>query len=552
VEYQAPEGVIEGVLAQIWQELLKVERVGRRDNFFQLGGHSLLAVQVVSRVGQMLGRELALTAVFECPDLESLALLIQGSRARAESNAIRRVDRSQPLPLSFAQQRLWLLSRMMGPNAVYNIPLALVLRGKLNEAALLQSLAAIVRRHEALRTRFVDVQGQAVQVIDSPTESCVVVEDIESEEALQARCLAEREHCFDLSNEPLFRLRLLRTRFDAQWVLLATLHHIIADGWSLGVFFKEMLRLYQAAVTGQSVELEPLEIQYVDYAHWQRQNLQGAVLGRQRDYWREQLRNLPDAISLPYDFERPREQSYHGASAQIEASSALLVRIKDLGRKANTTLFMTLLAALSVLLYRRCAEEDIPIGTPVANRTRKEAEGLIGFFVNMLVMRCDLGGEPRFTTVLSRTREMALQAYAHQDVPFEYLVETLNPGRSLNISPLFQVALAVQEAQPYRVKQDGIEISPLTTGTVSTVARYELTFNFRETPEGLLGSVEYSSDLFSQETVDNLLAQYVLLLEQIGDDPERRVDEYELATSWDKSLQFDWQLEVPELSRDTP
>jgi len=306
------------------------------------------------------------------------------------------------------------------------------------------------------------------------------------------------------------------------------------------VFFKEMLQLYRAAAEGRSMQLEPLEIQYADYAHWQRQNMQGDVLGRQRDYWREQLRNLPASISLPYDFERPREQSYHGASAQIEVPQALLARIRDLCRAENTTLFMTLLAALSVLLYRRGAEEDIPIGTPVANRTHKEAEGLIGFFVNMLVMRCDLGGEPSFKEVLSRTREMALQAYAHQDVPFEYLVETLNPGRSLNMSPLFQVALAVQEAQPYQVKQNGVEITPLTSEPVSGVSHYELTFNFREAAERLLGSVEYSSDLFSQETVDNLLAQYVLLLEQIAHDPGLCVDEYELVTSWDRSLQLEW------------
>ena len=410
--------------------------------------------------------------MFECPELKSQAALIQSSQQGASLPVIQRIDRTHS-PLSFAQQRLWLVNRMMPPNAVYNIPLALRLRGKLNEAALVQSLTQIVSRHEALRTRFVEVQGEAVQVIDAPDESCVIVEEIATEEVLRERCAAEQGHCFDLGGEPLYRLRLLRTVFDGQWVLLATLHHIIADGWSLGVFVKEMLQLYHVAVTGRSLTLEPLAIQYVDYAQWQRRNLQGELLGRQRDYWREQLRNLPASIALPYDFERPQTQSYRGALAQIKTSKALLARIRGLCADSNTTLFMTLLATLGVLLYRRCVEEDIPIGTPVANRTRKEAENQIGFFVNMLVMRCDLSGEPTFSEVLARIREMALQAYAHQDVPFEYLVETLNPGRAVDVSPLFQVAFAVQEAAPYPLKHDGIEISPLKSDSTAGVTRYE-------------------------------------------------------------------------------
>ena len=245
VEYEAPQGEIEGGLAQIWQQLLRVERVGRQDNFFKLGGHSLLALQVVSRVGEVLGREITLRGVFECPELKSQAALIQSSQQGASLPVIQRIDRTQPLPCLLRSSGLWLVSRMMPPNAVYNIPLALRLRGKLNEAALVQSLTQIVSRHEALRTRFVEVQGEAVQVIDAPDESCVIVEEIATEEALRERCVAEQGHCFDLGGEPLYRLRLLRTVFDGQWVLLATLHHIIADGWSLGVFVKEMLQLYQ-------------------------------------------------------------------------------------------------------------------------------------------------------------------------------------------------------------------------------------------------------------------------------------------------------------------
>ena len=339
--FESPLGLCEELLAGIWSELLKCGRVGRNANFFKLGGYSLVGIQLVARIRQTFGVELPLRAVFECADLKSQAQLIQRSQPREALPAIQTVDRSGPLPLSFAQQRLWFLSRMMPPNALYNISLALRLRGKLNETALVQGLTEIVRRHEALRTRFMEVQGQALQIIDAPDERCVVVEEIASEEALRERCVGERAYCFDLSDEPLYRLRLLRTAFDGQWVLLATLHHIIADGWSLGVFFRELAQLYRAGVAGEGAVPEPLSIQYADYAHWQRQLLQGEGLQRQLDYWRSHLADAPASLELPTDRPRPAVQSNRGDSVAFALSSALSDELKALSRKHNATLFMS-------------------------------------------------------------------------------------------------------------------------------------------------------------------------------------------------------------------
>src|SRR3569833_1268903 len=385
--FEWPLGLCEELLAGIWRELLKCGRVSRNANFFKLGGYSLVGLQLVARIRDDFGVELPLRAVFECPDLKSQAQLIQRSQQGVTLPSVEVVDRHKPLLLSFAQQRLWFLSRMMPPNAVYNIPLALRLRGEVKEAALLRSLNEIVRRHEALRTRFVDLQGQAVQVIDAASENCVILEDIHSEDALRARYLAERGHCFDLSHEPLHRLRLLRTHFDGLWVLLVTLHHIVSDGWSLGVFFKELSQLYRAAVTGEAAELEPLTIQYADYAHWQREQLTQSVLEQQWQYWERQLADLPPLLALPTDLPRPAEQSYRGATTGVRLPASLVARVQELNRRCDTTLFMSLIAALAVLLRRYARQHEVAIGTPVVNRRHRETESLIGVFLNTLVLR---------------------------------------------------------------------------------------------------------------------------------------------------------------------
>ncbi|HEY6923307.1 MAG TPA: amino acid adenylation domain-containing protein, partial [Steroidobacteraceae bacterium] len=530
-----PRGEIETGVAAIWAELLEVKRVGRFDDFFDLGGHSLLATQLVFRVRARFTADVAIRDLFENPTLHRFAAVVESRKGTVTCQDLAPNDATAPR-LSSAQQRLWFLSRMMPANGVYNISLARKLRGDLDEAALLESLRQIVNRHDALRARFIDVQGQPVQVIDAPLESCMVVEEVASEEDLRAQRAAEREYCFDLSRGPLYRLRLLRTRFDGQWALFVTMHHIVADAWSMGVFFKELSRLYRGAVAGQNVALEPLPMEYADYAQWQRQQLQGEALQRQLDYWKSRLADVPASLDLPTDFPRPSEQSYRGDSVALALSDELSEQLNALSRQYGVTLFMTLLAAFSVLLSRRCREDDIAIGTPIANRTRKEAEDLIGFFVNMLVLRCDLRGRPTFTQVLTRTREMALQAYAHQDVPFEHLVEALNPGRSLNRTPLFQVAFGMQNTPREAVRMGAVEMTPLFPESRKTVSRYDMTLNMDEGSAGLTGVLEYCTDLFTRDTIENLLEQYVALLEQVARNPQLPIDQYGMLTKWDEHI----------------
>src|SRR3569833_495674 len=397
----------------------------------------------------------------------------------------------------------------MPPNAVYNIPLVMRLRGEVNETALLQSLSEIVRRHEALRTRFVEMHGEAVQVIDAASDICVVVEDIHSEEALRARCVAEHDYCFDLSEEPLYRLRLLRTRFDGQWVLLVTLHHIVADGWSLGVFFKELAQLYRAAVAGEAPALEPLTIQYADYAHWQREQLTQSVLEQQWQYWERQLADLPPLLALPTDHPRPAEQSYRGATTGVRLPASLVARVQELNRRCDTTLFMSLIAALAVLLSRYARQNEVAIGTPVVNRRHRETESLIGFFLNTLVLRFDLGGQIGFQELLSQTRETALEAYAHQDIPFEHLVERLNPVRSLSHAPLFQVASSLVNTPVTAGGFAGLQMEPLRVSGAAGVSRYDLALNISLQDDGSVqANMEYNTDLFEADTIERMLAHY--------------------------------------------
>ncbi|MFZ6659162.1 condensation domain-containing protein, partial [Undibacterium sp. TJN19] len=367
--------------------------------------------------------------------------------------------------LSYAQQRLWLMDQLMGAHHAYNISLAIRLSGDLQAGHLRTSLQRILQRHDILRTRYTSHQGQPRLITDPPATLELIPQPVTDEQHIQALWRDERQHAFNLAEEPLIRLRLLEVD-SHQHVLLITLHHIIADAWSLGIFFNELITSYrdlsQDKRAGADAEpLAPLAIQYSDYAHWQRTHLQQDQLRRQCDYWREQLHELPAAIHLPLDFPRPEERRFHGAAAYIHLPAALTTRIRQLGLQTDTTLFMTLFAAFSLLLGRRCGEQDIPIGTPVANRGRRETENLIGFFVNLLVLRSDLSGQPSFNDLLRRTRATVLDAYAHQDIAFEYLVEIIEPERDLNQSPLFQVLFALQNAPAEDIALDQLQMQPL-------------------------------------------------------------------------------------------
>ncbi|HEV3051201.1 MAG TPA: amino acid adenylation domain-containing protein, partial [Longimicrobium sp.] len=458
--YEAPSGKAEAAVAAIWAELLGAERVGRLDHFFEVGGHSLLAVRVVSRVRQALDVEVSPRDLFERPVLADFARGLQ-TAGQAEDTTIVPVDRSGPLPLSFAQQRLWFLEQMGNLGSTYHIPLRLRLRGDLDRGALVRSLDRIVARHEALRTSFPTVEGEPVQHIAPVEESGfrLVEHDLrastDAQDELRRLVQDEASAPFDLAQGPLFRGRLIRMAADDH-VLLLTMHHIVADGWSAGVLFREMAALYGAFARGEPDPLPPLPVQYADYAAWHRRWVEGLVLEAQAEYWTRTLAGAPELLELPADRPRPAKQDFAGASVNVEMDAALTAALRALSQRHGTTLFMTLLAGWAAVLARLSGQGDVVIGTPSANRGHAEVEQLIGFFVNTLPLRVDLSDGPRVGELLQRVKTLALEAQRNQDIPFEQVVERVHPTRSLAHSPLFQVMLAWQNAPGERLDLPGL------------------------------------------------------------------------------------------------
>ncbi len=471
-----------------------------------------------------------------------------------QSQTIPRRTGADPCQLSFAQQRLWFLDQLESNSPLYNIPAAVRLTGHLNMAALEQSFNEIVRRHEALRTRFAVVDGSPVQVIAPTLNVPLPVIDLselpEAERAAEAQSLttAEVERSFDLARGPVFRTSLLRLN-DEEHALLITMHHIISDGWSLGVFMRELTALYEAFSQGQPSPFAELPIQYADYAVWQRGWLQGEALEQQLTRWREHLLGAPAVLELPTDRPRPAVQSHRGAIHTLVLSKSLTERIKVLSRQEGATLFMTLLAAFQALLMRYSGQDDIVVGTPIAGRSRTEIEGLIGFFVNTLVLRTDLSGDPTFRELLGRVREVTLGAYEHQDVPFEKLVEELQPERSLSHTPLFQVMFALQNTPGQALELQGLRLNPMTS--VSKVAKFDLSLFLVERAEGLRGAVEYCTDLFDEATITRMLGHFQTLLEGVIADPDRQLSELPLLTEAERrQLLVEWNDTVAEYPKD--
>jgi amino acid adenylation domain-containing protein len=455
------------------------------------------------------------------------------------------ISRSGNLPLSFAQQRLWFLDRLMPNHPFYNIPLALNLTGAIDLAALEQTFNEIVRRHEALRTKIVMQSGQPVQQIYPNLTIPLPVIDLQhlppAEREIRAKQLTieATQHPFNLSTEPLFRAKLLRLE-QTQSILLLTLHHIIADGWSLGVLMNEIAALYPAFTNNRPSPLPELSIQYADFAHWQRQSLQGDVLATQLGYWQQQLDGI-SSLNLPTDRPRLAAQTYQGARQPLQLSKSLSLALVALGQQEGVTLFITLLAAFQVLLSRYTQQSDIAIGSPIANRNRSEIESLIGFFVNSLVLRTDLSGNPTFREVLKRAKDVALGAYAHQDLPFEKLVEELHPERNLNQNPLFQVVFALQNAPMTALELPDLTLSPLPFETETT--RFDLEFHLWEpntqnglwadSSEGISGFVIYSTDLFDDASIARMVEHFQILLEGIVANPEQQIAQLPLLSKSD-------------------
>jgi len=526
--------------------VLHLPRLGIRDHFFEIGGHSLLATQTISRINAAFSLSLPVRTLFEAPDIESLARQIEAVEpaGRAAHLPLVPVPRTGAIPLSFAQQRLWFLTKLEGPSSTYNIPVALRLRGRLDGEALVRAIATIVERHEVLRTRFREADGVPRQVIE-PAGRFMVSRESPST-AITTLLEEELHHRFDLLGDPLFRARLIEES-PASHVLMLNLHHSVGDGWSVGVLMNELTLLYDAFRQGGLSPLPPLAIQYADYAHWQRQWMTGEVLSAELDYWKEALADLPPLLELPTDRPRPAVQSDRGAHEPFQLSRQLTDRLRALSQVSGATLFMTLLAAFDILLSRYSGQTDFAVGTPVANRTRPELEPLIGFFINTLVLRADLSGDPSFTALLARVRETALNAYAHQDVPFEFLVEHLKPARSLSHSPLFQVTLLLQNAPFSPLELPGLEVAPIRLEQRST--KFDLSLSLTETAAGLAGALEYSTDLFDRATVVRLLDHYRRLLEAIVDNPGQRISRYELlGTDEREQILVEWNrnpVDVP-------
>jgi amino acid adenylation domain-containing protein len=551
-----PANAVERALAAIFAEVLSAEHVGPDDDFFSLGGHSLLGTQITSRVRDTFRVELPLRKFFESPTVAGVAAAIlkdaadpEGIELTAETSlsaaaagaageggaggeslpasagagAVPRPTETRLAPLSFAQQRLWFLDQYEPESVLYNIPAALRLTGPLDVAALERSVRELVRRHETLRTTFAVFNGRPFQVIHEPTEWRLHVRDLrrlppETREAEVARLAdAEAQTPFNLARGPLSRVGLLRLAED-EHVLLLTMHHIISDGWSLQILVGELGALYDAYRAGRESPLAELPMQYAEFARWQRDWLQGEVLEGQLGYWKRQLAGKLPALELPTDRPRPAFQTYRGGELTMALPRRLSEQVAALGRREGATVFMTLLAAFGALLHRYTGQTDVCVGTPIAGRNRSEIEGLIGFFVNTLVLRLDLSRGESFRRLLGETKGVALDAYDHQDLPFEKLLEELQPERDLGHSPLFQVMFHMQNVLTEAPRLSDLMVAPLEIR--STVSRFDLTLVMAEGAEGLVGKFSYNADLFEAATVGRMAVHFRNLLEAAVADPE--------------------------------
>ena len=523
----APGTVIEELLATIWARILGVPAVGSTDNFFELGGHSLLATQLISHIRAAFDVELPLRSAFDAPTVAELAQTVdQAIRNRDNLPVLPRIERNPrtaDLPLSFAQQRLWFLQHIDAANPFYNMPMALEIRGRLDVAVLRRSLNEVVRRHEALRVNFRAIDGEAVQRVHPTREVSVALADLRDLPAehqsaeVTRRAEAESLQAFDLSSDLLLRAGVLQLD-DDRHVLLLTLHHIVCDGWSIGILTREMVRLYESFAGNAVSPLSELPIQYADYAIWQRQHLGRQVQDMQMQHWQRRLAGAPPLLDLPTDHRRPAVHTFRGGQQRLHFDPELSGQLRAFSRKNGVTLFMTLLAGFTALLARYTQQEDILVGTPIANRGRAEIEPLIGFFVNMLVLRIDLSDDPDFHELVRRTFRTSLDAYSHQDLPFEQLVDALHPDRDMSRNPLVQVSFALQNAPMPAFKVQGLELRPLELE--ARTLRFDIEVHLWDAAEEIDGYMLYYRDIFEPDTIRRFASLFETLLRAALADPD--------------------------------
>ncbi|HEX8333693.1 MAG TPA: amino acid adenylation domain-containing protein, partial [Segetibacter sp.] len=525
-QYAAPQSEVEKVLAEIWQDILEVDQVGVHDDFFELGGHSLLAVRLISSIRKELKTEMRIGDIFDYPTVALLAEQLQAQTGEAVAPSIEAVQlRPEKIPLSFSQERLWFIDKLEG-SVQYHVPAVLRLKGNLNQEALSQALQMIVSRHEVLRTVFLENEGEAYQYIrDKEGWELNIIEGssyVGDTEGLQLYIERLINKPFDLSAGYMLRAHLIILQKE-EYILAVTLHHIASDGWSKSVLVREVVELYSAYVEERKAQLAPLPVQYADYSIWQRNYLQGELLEKKLGYWKEKLRDT-SPLELPADYRRPAVQSTRGLSAGFIIEKDLSDGLDKLSRQQGVTLFMTLLAVFKVLLHRYSGQEDICVGTPVAGRQSHELEGLIGFFVNTLALRTEVRGDVLFTGLLQQVRLTTMEAYGHQEIPFEKVVEAVVKERDTSRNPLFQVMLVLRNTPEVPELRLG-QVRLSGEGYEHTTTMFDITLYITETDKGLQCSVEYSTDLYKAETIERMISHYKQLLNSVVSTPYKKIGE---------------------------
>lgn len=545
-EYLAPRDNLEIHLTQIWMDVLHTDLIGIRDNFFRLGGHSLIATQIVARISDSLQIEIPLQRLFEAPTIEQLAAIIKplvGSDPQPQASMIARVPRDQPIPLSFAQQRLWFLDQFDPDSAVYNLALPVRFAAPVDASVLEGAVNDLIARHETLRTTFATVADEPVQVIAPILKIKMPVHDLRNlaeptkKIEMQRLMTQQIQTPFDLKHGPVLRAELIRLR-DNDNLFLFTIHHIAADGWSMDIISRELVAFYEARRSRSSPSLPDLPIQYADFACWQRRYLSGPVLQRDVGYWKDKLQGVPPLLELPSDRPRPAVQSFTGGMYMFAMPPSLLKSVKNFSEKEQVTLFTTLLSVFYVLLYRYTGREDLVVGSPIANRVRPELEGLIGFITNTLVLRTQISANSTFRALVSEVRDVTMGAFAHQAIPFERLVEEIQPNRNLSYNPLFQVMFALQNTG--RPMETGGALDEDAPTLSAGVSKFDLTMFLSETASDLRAGIEYNSDLFDLSSVERLAGHYGALLAAALNEPDRPIWSLPMLLPAETTALADW------------